>query len=156
MQAQPTKLVVRVISCDAKVIGTLVGGCRVTVKNLETGEVLARGVQLGGSGDTQAIMKDPHPRYGSVYGTGSSACFETELELAEPTLVEVLAEGPLAYPEALQTASKTTWLIPGLHLDGEGLRLTLHGFMVDILEPDRATVFHSGNPVHLETCVKLL
>ncbi len=130
MQAQPTKLVVRVISCDAKVIGTLVGGCRVTVKNLETGEVLARGVQLGGSGDTQAIMKDPHPRYGSVYGTGSSACFET--------------------------ASKTTWLIPGLHLDGEGLRLTLHGFMVDILEPDRATVFHSGNPVHLETCVKLL
>lgn len=118
--------------------------------------MLARGVQLGGSGDTESIMKQPHPRFGAVYGTEGSACFQAELELAEPTPVEVTAEGPLACPEAIQTASKTTWLIPGRHLDGEGLKLTLHGFIVDIFRPDPARVFHSGDPVHLETSVKLL
>ncbi len=156
MGIENTRLTVRVVSCDAKVMGTLVGGCRVTVRHRATGEVLARGLQLGGSGDTDSIMKNPHPRYGTVYGTEGSACFETELELAEPTLAEITAEGPIAYPHALQTASKTTWLIPGRHLDGEGLTLTLHGFIIDILSPDSDQVFHSADPAHLEACVKLL
>ncbi len=156
MSAQKTRLVVRVVSCDAKVIGTLVGGCRVTVRHRDTGEVLARGVQQGGSGDTEAIMKQPHPRFGTVFGTEGSACYTAELELAEPTPVEVTAEGPLAFPDAAQTASKTTWLIPGEHLEGEGLTLTLHGFIVDLMSPGSAEVFHSGDPLHLEACVKLL
>jgi len=37
-----TKIIVRVVSKDAKVIGLGVGGAFVRIKNLETGEILAQ------------------------------------------------------------------------------------------------------------------
>ena len=37
----PTKIIVRVVSKDAKIIGSGVGGALVRIKNLETGEILA-------------------------------------------------------------------------------------------------------------------
>lgn len=58
----PTKVIVRVVSKDAKVIGSGVGGALVRIKNLETGETLAQGKQDGGTGDTDRIMVKPHRR----------------------------------------------------------------------------------------------
>lgn len=151
-----TLLRVRVISCDAKIIGSLVGGCRITVRNLETRELLAQGLQLGGSGETETIMKTPHKRGSVIYDTPEAACFEAALELLRPTLVEIRAEGPLASPHALQSATKTIWLIPGQDLVGEGLILELNGFIVDILQPDAVDVLHSNEQVCLEAGVRLL
>ncbi|MGH9338441.1 MAG: hypothetical protein ACRD1R_02350 [Acidobacteriota bacterium] len=151
-----TDVTVRIVSCDAKVIGSLVGGCRVTIRHQVSGEVLARGLHLGGSGDTEAIMNQPHRRGALIYGTEGTAAFRTTLPLNEPTPVEITVEGPLAYPQALQRASKTTWLLPGRDIAGEGLLLQLHGFIVDIMTPESVDVFHSSQAVHLQAGVRLL
>ncbi len=151
-----TRLRVRVVSCDAKVIGSLVGGCRITIRDAKSGDVLARGEHLGGSGDTKTIMKIPRQRGTAVFDTPGTACFEARLDVTEPTLVEVCAEGPLACPHAMQSATKTTWVVAGEDVGGEGLVLELNGFIVDILEPHGTDVLHSGHRVHLEAGVRLL
>lgn len=133
LEAQtPTRLVVRAVSRDAKIIGSGVGGARITVKDAATGEVLAEGIQEGSTGDTEAIVAETRPRDGTVFDTPGAAHFTTTLPLDGPTRVEVVAEGPLDTPHALQRASKTVLLIPGEHVDGEGLILFLNGFTVEI------------------------
>ncbi len=151
-----TTLRVRIVSCDAKVIGSLVGGCRITVRDVGSGEILARGEHLGGSGDTQAIMKTPRQRGAVVFDTPGTAHFEARFNITEPTLVEVRAEGPLACPHAIQSVTKTTWLIPEEDVRGEGLVMELNGFIVDILEPHGADVLRSAHHVRLEAGVRLL
>ena len=151
-----TKLRVRAVSCDAKVIGSLVGGCRVTVRETETGRVLAQGLHLGGSGDTRSIMESSIRRSPRVFDTPGTACFETELDLSEPTAVEITVEGPLACSHALQRASKTTVLLPGEDVTGEGIVLELNGFIVDIMQPESVHVFHSAETVHVSAGVRLL
>ena len=69
----PTKILVRVVSKDAKVIGSGVGGALVRIKDLETGEVLAQGKHEGGTGDTDKIMVQPRKRGVPVYGTPGAA-----------------------------------------------------------------------------------
>jgi hypothetical protein len=131
---EPTRLVVRAVSHDAKVIGTSVGGARITVRDLETGRELASGVQEGGTGSTPLIVQRPRERGASVYE--GSASFTATLPLERPTRVEVVAEGPLRTPYASQRASKTLLLVPGRHVEGDGLILELHGFTVEILAPE--------------------
>ncbi|MDA2938134.1 hypothetical protein MYX75_07730 [Acidobacteria bacterium AH-259-A15] len=156
LEPQPTEITVRIVSCDAKIIGSLVGGCRITIQHRLTGEVLAQGLHLGGSGDTESIMERPHKRRAVVYGTKGSAAYSAKILLTEPTPVEIIAEGPLAYPQALERASTSTWLIPGESILGEGLILQLHGFIVDIMTPESVDVFHSGDAVHLQASIRLL
>lgn len=151
-----TRLLVRTVSCDAKVIGSLVGGCRILIRDRETGATLAEGLQLGGSGDSDLIMKKPHTRYGEVYGAGDSASFLAELELEGPVELEIVAEGPLAFPQAMQRAVKTLLMVPGQHVQGEGLILILHGFIVDIMNPSSVETFTGGDKIALETSVRLL
>lgn len=130
-----TRLTVRAVARDAKVIGSNVGGARITVRDLATGEVLARGVQEGSTGSTPAIMEEPRARGRTAFGADpEAAAFVAELPLERPTRVEVVAEGPLGTPHAEQRASKTLTLIPGHHVAGEGLILELHGFTVELLE----------------------
>lgn len=131
--AEPTRLVVHVVSHDAKVIGTGVGGARVTVRELESGRVLATGVQEGGTGSTPRIIQTPRERGAQVYE--GAASYTAELALTAPTRVEVVAEGPLGTAHATQRASKTLLIVPGMHVEGDGLVLELHGFTVEILAP---------------------
>lgn len=130
--ATETRLTVRVVAHDAKVIGSNVGGARVTVRDVATGEVLAEGVQEGSTGSTERIMLRPHRRGETLYGTEGAAAFVATLPLERPTRVEVVGEGPLGTPHAAQRASKTTVLLPGRHVEGEGLILELNGFTVRI------------------------
>lgn len=101
-------------------------------------------------------MKRPRVRGAVVYATEDTAAYKTEVVLSEPTPVEIVAEGPLGFPQALQRTSKTTWLIPGEDVLGEGILLELHGFIVDIMTPESIDVFHSQDRVHLEASVRLL
>lgn len=134
-QADTTRLVVRAVAADAKVIGSGVGGARVTVEDAGSGEVLAEGVQRGGTGDTEAIVRRPHARGEAVYGGEGTAAFTADLALDRPTRVRVTVEGPLDAPAtSRQTATRTIWMVPGRHVDGEGLVLTLHGFLVEVLD----------------------
>lgn len=135
-EATATRVMVRAVSKDAKVIGSGVGGARIAIRNARTGEVLAEGVQEGTTGSTEAIMLSPRLRGLTAYGADPEAAgFLAILELEEPTPVEVLAEGPLGTPHAIQRASKTLLLIPGRDVMGEGVVLELNGFTVELLEP---------------------
>jgi hypothetical protein len=128
--------VVRAVSNDAKLIQDPVGGAHVTIEHAETGEVLAEGRQTGDSGSTDKIMRQPHERGASIYEAPGAAKYETTLQLTHPTPVKITARGPLDYPQAQQTASKTMLLMPGADVTGDGVTLTLHGFIVEVLAPE--------------------
>lgn len=133
--AVPTRVMVRAVSQDAKIIQDPVGGARITIRNAETGEVLAEGLQEGGSGDTDRIMRRPRERGETIYDTPGAAGYLATLNLDRPTRVEITAEGPLAYPQAVQRAATTMLLIPGQDVLGDGVVLTIHGFIVEVLAP---------------------
>jgi len=146
----PTKVRVRVVSRDAKIVGTHVGGALVTITDLETAKILARGTQLGGTGDTNLIIKESRVRDGKVFDTEGAAYFETVLMLEKPTRVEISAEGPLNFPQSIQRSSKTLWLVPGTDFVGEGIVLELHGFILEIQKPELASVIKTGQPADVQ------
>jgi len=152
----PTKVVVRVVSKDAKVVGSGVGGAFVRIKNLETGEILAQGKQEGGTGETDRIMVQPHRRGEVLFGTPDAAFYQAEIPLDKPTQVEVSAEAPLAYPHALQKGSKTITLIPGKHILGEGLIIELNGLIVNVLSPSPKENLKRGEEVLVRAEIRML
>ena len=117
------------------VLGREVGGARVTITDVATGHILATGLQQGDAGDQNQIMRTPHLMEEPIYSSRPSAAFTTTLQLQKPTLVEISAEGPLAYPASLQKTSKTLLLIPGQNLTHDGIVLHLSGYLVQIERP---------------------
>ena len=134
-----TRIVVRVVARDAKIIGSGVGGALVRVVNAETGEVLAEGRQEGGTGDTELIMSTARARGMSVYDTDGAASFVAEFQIAEPTPVVISGIGPLGHPQATRSASKQMLVMPGANIAGDGVVLELHGFIVEIQMPEPLT-----------------
>jgi len=151
-----TKVIVRVVSKDSKVIGSGVGGAFVRIRNLETGEVLAQGKQEGGTGDTDRIMVQPRRRGEVLYGTPDAAFFLAEILLDKPTQVEVYTEAPLGYPHAIQKGLKTLTLIPGKHILGEGVIIELNGLIVNILSPSTEGRLKKGEEVLVRVEVRML
>lgn len=134
-QAVPTRVVVRAISRGAKIIGDGVGGAMITIVDAATGATLAEGRQRGNTGDTELIMSTPRTRDLAVYTGEGAAKFEAELPLERPTVVNIAARGPLGHPQAVQAATKRMLLVPGGHIEGEGVLLELHGFIVEVQDP---------------------
>jgi len=133
--AEPTQIDVRVISKGAKFVGSSMGGVLVTLRDADTGELLAQGVTRGGTGDTARIMKDARGRHDPV-ATEGAAVFRATLDLEAPRAIEVSAFGPLSQRQAANRASSTMWVVPGKHVTGgDGWLLELPGFAVDVLDP---------------------
>lgn len=139
-QAIPTEIVVRAIANDAKIIGSGVGGAHITIRDARSGEILAEGVQEGSTGDTGAIVRNPRERGATIFDTDGAGAFRATLRLDRPTLIEIVAEGPLKTAHATQRASKTVLMIPGTDLTGEGVLIVLNGFTVIIEAPTAETV----------------
>jgi len=152
----PTKLIVRVVSNDAKVIGSGVGGAFVRIKNVETREILAEGKQLGGTGDTDRIMVQPRRRGEVLHGTSDAAFFQADLLLDKPTQVEIYTEAPLGFPHNIQKGSKTLTLIPGKHILGEGVVIELNGLIVNILNPSPKESLKKGEEVAVRVEIRML
>ena len=135
VQAEDTRITVRVLSKDAKFIGTSIGGVRVILKDADTGEILADGITTGGTGDTGRIMKEDRKRHQPI-ATEGSAAFTARLDLDKPRRIEVTAYGPLGQLQSANRVSATQWVIPGRHIDqGDAWLLVMPGFAVDILAP---------------------
>lgn len=133
--AEPTDVTVRVLSKDAKFIGTSMGGMRIVLRDAGTGEILASGVTAGGTGDTKRLMHESGGRRAQL-SDKSAAKFDATLDIDEPRLIEVEAFGPLGQPQAAHRVTATQWLVPGAHLTGgDGWVLELPGFVVDVLAP---------------------
>lgn len=128
--AEPTHLMVRAQSLDAKFIGTHTGGVDVVLTNARTGEVLAKGRITGGTGDTAKIMQSPRLR-GRPITDPETAGYEAVMDLQAPTLVHVEARGPLAAPAAAITVTSNIWMLPGRDVVGEGLILMFPGLIIE-------------------------
>lgn len=127
--AEETPVTVRVIAQDAKFIGESMGSARVTLRNVETGEVLAEGLTSGTTGSTPLIM-ETHPRQ-NVKSDAESAKFEAVLDIDTPTLVEVTAYGPLDRPYTKLSVSQQRWIMPGEPLTaGDGWLVELPGIAI--------------------------
>ncbi len=150
-----TKVMIRAIARDAKVIGTHVGGARITVKDSASGEILAQGMQQGGTGDTELIMKKPHTRGMPLYNTPDTSGYLAVLHLDKPTVVEISAEAPLGNAQATQRSSKTMLLVPGEDVLGDGVLLEIHGFIVTALAPVADAKVKSGSPFEVRVTVTM-
>jgi hypothetical protein len=155
LEAQTTRILVRVTAHDAKIIGSGVGGARVTVRDATSGDVLAEGLQEGSTGSTELIM-GPRPRGETVYDTDGAAAYVAELDIREPTRVLIEAEGPLGTREAVQRAAKTLLVLPGVDLVGEGVVLELNGFTVELIGPVEGAEIEAGKPFDIRARVTML
>lgn len=138
--AEETRLVVRARARDGKFVGSSMGGAQVVVRDAQTGQVLASGATAGSTGNTQTLMKQPQAR-GAALADEGSAKFTATVELAEPRLVTVEVTGPGAQRQAQVTSTTQLWLLPGKHIEGDGLIVELPGFVVDVMTP-QAHEFH--------------
>ncbi len=133
--AVPTDITVRVKSKDAKFVGSSMGGTLVTIENVDTGELLAKGVTTGTTGNTNTIMNAPIKR-GVPISDEKSAKYTATIDISEPTLVEIRVYGPLGQRQAANTVSVTQWVVPGKHITGgDAMLLELPGMVVDVLAP---------------------
>jgi hypothetical protein len=133
----PTQIDVRVIAKGGKYLGDDIGGALVTVQDVHTGELLAKGTTAGGSG-AQNLMSICVTRSEVLTVEGASV-FKATLDLDEPRLIRVTAYGPLAAQQSANTASLTQWVCPGKNVtggaQGGGFLLELSGLVVQILNP---------------------
>jgi hypothetical protein len=151
-----TTILVRVTSHDAKIIGSGVGGARVTIRDFRTGSTLAEGIQEGSTGNTSAIMVTPRERGATVYGTDGAAGYRATLQLSQPTMIEITAEGPLGTPHAIQRASKTMLVVPGRDVLGEGVIIELLGYTVELQSPAVGASLVAGTPFTVAVSVTML
>lgn len=129
-----TQLVIRAKAKDAKFIGTSMGGALIRIINTNTGELLAKGVTEGSTGDTERLVLASNERYDDLH-TEDAAKFETTLQLSEPVFATVEAVAPNAQQQSQVVSSTQLWLIPGKDIIGDGIILEIPGFAVDVLTP---------------------
>lgn len=145
--AETTRIPVHVLSQDAKLIGSGVGGVWVTVTDAATGELLVQGAHRGATGDTQKIMRlDPQERDTVLFDTEGAAVFMAEFDIDEPTVVRISATGPLGNADASMRATTEMLVTPGAEVTGDGVVLTLHGLNIEILQ---AAAGAAGEPVQV-------
>lgn len=151
-----TNVVVRVVGSHAMALGDTVGGAAVTIKDVETGAVLASGMQTGSTGDLKSIMQTPREHIEQIYSAKGTAAFTATLSLTRPTLVEVSGEGPLNFSQAKRRASKTVLLYPGRHVTGDGIVLVVYGLIVRIASPTPDRPLGIGDGVTVRATVNMM
>jgi len=133
----PTQIDVRVIAKDGKYLGDDIGGALITIQDVQTGELLARGNTAGGSGVAN-LMEICLPR-SEVLTVDGASVFTATLNLDQARLIRVTAYGPLAAQLSANTVSLTQWVYPGKSIvggkQGGGFLLEIPGLVVQILNP---------------------
>lgn len=130
VSAEETQIMIRAKAVDAKYIGTSVGGVRVVVEDAETDEILNQGWINGSTGDTDTLIKNPIKR-GQTLTTDKTAGYLATIDIDTPRLLRFKLIGPYGYRQSLQEATVTSWVIPGKDILGDGITLTMPGFIVD-------------------------
>jgi hypothetical protein len=151
-----TEIVIRVVAHGAMVVGDAVGGARITITDVANGRLLATGIQTGEAGDQNQIMRTPRLMEEPQYSTRPSGAFRTTLPLDHPTLVEIAAQGPLAYPAAMRRVGTTVLLLPGHDLKSDGIVLSLYGYIVQIEHPAPGQPLMAKDDVKLKASVRTL
>ena len=153
---KPTTILVRVVANGSMVLGKNVGGARVTITDVATKQILVTGIQQGEAGDQNQIMRTPRLMEEPHYSSRPAAAFTATFDLLQPTLIEMTAEGPLAYPASFQRASTTVWLIPGQDMTNDGIVLHLYGYIVQIEYPKPGEALIAKDDVILRASIRTL
>ena len=127
--AEPTHVMIRALSEDAKFIGDHTGGVDVTLRDAATHKILSHGVIRGGTGDTDRIMKTARVR-GAALADADTAGFDAVIDISQPTRVDVEARGPLGVPASAITVRSELWVTPGQAVTGDGWVLKFPGLLV--------------------------
>ena len=151
-----TRVVTHVVTHDAKLIGSAVGGVRVVIRDAVTDRILAEGRHDGATGDTKRIMQEPRTRGDTIFKAADGARYEASISIAVPTMVEVSAEGPLGYPDQMARASKRLLLLPGRDVGGDGIVLELHGYVIDLMAPDTTQALSAAGSLRIRARVRML
>lgn len=153
--AEPTQVDVRVLARGAKFLP----GHRtvsVTLRDAETGEVLARGWTRGGTGDTGRILNTPRAAV-RVQPSDGAAVFSATLDLDRPRLVALEIGGDDAGPLAAGRLVSTQWVLPGRHVThGDGWVVEMPGLLVDLSTPIAHTFVKAGDPLDLLAGVTMM
>lgn len=154
--AQPTHIEVRVLSRGAKFIGGYTASALVTLTDADTGEVLAKGMTQGTTGDTDRILK------GGTEGDGrrasaDSAVFKASLDLSGARRITASVTGPVSQPQAATTVTSTQWVLPGRHITaGDGWLLELPGLIVDLVQPAAYQWAEKNSSVPVQAAVTMM
>lgn len=147
--AEPTQIVVRVISQDGKFVGDHTGGASITLREVKSGRVLARGVTRGGTGDTERIMEAS--RRSPSIALADAASYKVTLDLSEPTLVDLEVEGPIGRPRSSISVRSQRWIVPGVPVTaGNGWLVELPGLAIT------PTISMQGRSVLITAKVELM
>ena len=155
-EPKSTTILVRVVGHGAMVLGRDVGNARVTITDVATKQILATGIQQGEAGDQNQIMRTPRLMEEPRYSSRPAAAFTATFDLLHPTLVEVTAEGPLAFPASSQRATTTVWLVPGQDTSNDGIVLHLYGYIVQIEHPRQGESLIAKDDVIMRASVRTL
>jgi hypothetical protein len=149
-----TAIAIRVQAQGGKFLGDDIGGALVTLRDVQTGELLATGTSRGDSGQlnptyaanaslsTIVTPASPQPSVRWLLALDTTTAFKAVLQLDRPRRVEVEAFGPLGGLQSAQRVAVTTWLVPGQHLTNPpALVLLLPGLLVQVLSPATHTAF---------------
>jgi len=160
-----TQLRVWVQARGGKYLGDDIGGARVTVRDSQTGELLAAGATSGDSGQLVAayvpgasqrpiITPGPVPQVSWLLPQATAACFRAEFLLRHPALLEIAVFGALGGLQTAHRAVMTQWALPGDQLT---VSAEIAGLVVQIMEPPTHLELPSpGSPVSLRTKVAMM
>lgn len=147
MAARDTKITVRVQANGGKFLGDDIGGALVTLRDGQTGEILASGVTRGdsgtlvadyGPGASQRAIVTPGrpPAVHWLVASATTSRFDATLPLARPTLLEVSAFGAVGGLQAAHRVTSAQWVVPGQHLTaGPGFVVEIPGLLLQVLAP---------------------
>lgn len=147
-----TNVLVRVQAKGGKFLGPDAGYSQVTITDVSTGNVLARGIASGGSGNLSSPNFFPSCTRQPVVttqGNGAqsllwlsampptippTAGFQATLDLDAPTLVRFTADALTGGKPNGHSVSQTMWITPGADLSAEpGVVLVIPGLIVNVL-----------------------
>lgn len=149
LSAEPTEILIRVISQDAKFIGDSMGGAQILVRDAHSGKQLAKGITAGTTGDTKAIMeaKGRSPRR----ATPDAASYTARINIKKPTLVEVVVTGSQSSRDSRAQVTSQRWIVPGESFNlGDGWIIELPGLAIT------PSVTRRANSLQVDTKVELL
>lgn len=160
-----TQLQVWVQARGGKFLGDDIGGAWVTVRDSQTGELLADGATSGDSGQLvpdyvpgasqrPIITPGSAPTISWLVPQSTTASFRVELRLRHPTMLEIAVFGALGGLQTAHRAVATQWALPGDQLT---VSIEISGLILQVMEPVTHLELPSvGLPVSLQAKVAMM
>jgi hypothetical protein len=131
----PTTVLVRVVAHRSLVLGHDVGGARVTITDMASGQLLASGLQQGEPGDQTQIMRTPHLMDEPVYSGRPAASFSPRSNSRARRSWKSPPRDHWPTPKPCSARARPVLLIPGHDLTSDGIVLHLYGYLVQVEHP---------------------